>query len=200
MEKCDRLNQFFEEEHPFRQGVVLLRQWLLDCGLQEDFKWSLPTYTWNNKNIASIGKFKQHYGVWFFQGGLLADPLKVLQNAQEGKTKAMRHWKFTEYPPGPEQSLKAYLFEAIENEKAGKRILPAKSSERKPLVLPDMLRAAMVQDSALKLAFESLSAGKQRDYAEYLHQAKKESTRMSRWEKIEPMIRAGKGLNDQYRK
>ena len=172
----------------------------MGCGLEENFKWSLPTYTWNEKNIASIGKFKQHYGLWFFQGGLLADPLQVLHNAQEGKTKAMRHWKFTQHPPEPEQAIKGYVFEAIENKKAGKRIAPSTSSERKPLPLPELLQSAMDQDSALMEAYTTLSRGKQREFSEYIHQAKKETTQLSRWKKIEPMIRAGQGLNDKYRK
>ena len=200
MVKCDRLADFFEQEHQFREGICLLRDWMEDCGLEEDFKWSLPTYTWNNKNIVSIGKFKEHYGIWFFQGGLLADPLGVLQNAQEGKTKAMRHWKFNTLPPHPEKDIKSYIIEALENEKAGKRVPISKAAAQIPLLLPEIIKLAMEKDPVLKNAFDSLSPGKQRDYADYILQAKRESTRNSRWEKIEPMIRSGKGLNDKYRK
>jgi uncharacterized protein YdeI (YjbR/CyaY-like superfamily) len=199
MEKCDRLQQFYEVEHPFQEGTGILRQWVQDIGLEEDFKWSLPTYTWNNKNIVSIGKFKKHYGLWFFQGGLLKDPLNVLKNAQEGKTKAMRHWKFTEAVPGPEDLIKAYIQEALENEKAGKRI-PISKGYQKKVELPDMLKNKLAEDVQLLEAFNALTPGKQRDYAEHIATAKREETKQKRWLAIAPLIRAGKGLNDKYKK
>ena len=199
MEKCDRLRQFYEEEHPFQKGIGILRQWVQEVGLDEDFKWSLPTYTWNNKNIASIGKFKKHYGIWFFQGGLLKDPLDILKNAQEGKTKAMRHWKFTDDVPGPEGLIKAYLLEALNNEKAGKRV-PVVRGDKKGVVIPEMLQVKLEEDPVLKGAFMALSPGKQRDYAEHIATAKREETKQKRWLAIEPLIREGKGLNDKYRK
>lgn len=199
MEKCDRLKQFYEEEHPFQEGIGILRQWVQEVGLEEDFKWSLPTYTWNKKNIASIGKFKKHYGIWFFQGGLLSDPLGVLKNAQEGKTKAMRHWKFTDDVPGPEDMIKTYLLEALDNEKAGKRI-PVARSDKKSVVLPEMFKEKLAEDQALQDAFNVLSPSKQRDYAEHIATAKREETKQKRWVAIEPLIREGKGLNDKYKK
>ena len=46
----------------------------------------------------------------------------------------------------------------------------------------------------------ALSPGKRREYAEYIAEARREDTRNKRLEKIMPMILAGQGLNDRYRK
>jgi uncharacterized protein YdeI (YjbR/CyaY-like superfamily) len=45
------------------------------------------------KNLLGIGAFKNHFGLWFFQGSLLKQNTKLLVNAQEGKTQAMRQIK-----------------------------------------------------------------------------------------------------------
>lgn len=76
-------------------------------------------YTINNKNVVSIGAFKSHCGIWFFQGALLNDAHRVLQNAQEGKTKAMRQWRFNKDSTIDAELIHLYVQEAIENEKKG---------------------------------------------------------------------------------
>ena len=63
-------------------------------------KWGKPTYMHAGRNVAMAAGFKHHCGLWFFDGALLSDPLQVLENAQEGKTQAMRHWKFSD-PDAP---------------------------------------------------------------------------------------------------
>lgn len=60
MEKCEKIDLFYQEEHPFSEGINALRQWIKECGLKEDYKWQVPTYTWNKKNIVSIAKFNKH--------------------------------------------------------------------------------------------------------------------------------------------
>lgn len=46
----------------------------------------------------------------------------------------------------------------------------------------------------------NLTKGKQREYNEYIEQAKQEKTKASRIEKIKPLILENKGLNDKYKK
>jgi len=47
--------------------------------------------------------------------------------------------------------------------------------------------------------FNTLTPGKQREYADYIASAKREETRSKRLEKIIPMIAARQGLHDRYR-
>lgn len=142
-------------------------------------------------------RFKQHFGIWFFQGVFLSDPLEVLENAQEGKTKAMRHWKFAENSSLNRAQIDAYVAEAIANTKKGLKVLPSKKSAKTKI--PPELKQAL-EDPKLKMAFEALSPYKQRDFAEYVATAKQEATKSRRLEKILPMILEGIGLNDKYRK
>ena len=130
--------------------------------------------------------------MWFFQGALLKDDNKVLINAQQDKTKALRQWRFD---PDQKMILK-YVIEAIENKKNNKEI---KADRNKPLIIPPELQTAIENDKNMKSAFNSFAKGKQREFAEHIASAKKEKTKLSRLKKIIPMIKPKVGFHDRYR-
>lgn len=199
MDRSQKVESFYSEPHQFQNAIEKLREIVLKTGLEETFKWSFPTYTLDDKNIMAIGRFKNHFGIWFFNGVLLKDPYNVLENAQEGKTMAMRHWKFFDIEDIDEKKISGYILEAIENQKKGISLAPSKKKKTTKLVLPELLQTALKDNSDAKKQFESLAPYKQRDYAEYIKEAKLEKTKISRLAKILPMILEGKGLNDKYR-
>lgn len=197
MDKAAKIEAYFEKNGPFREGLALLREIVLKAEVEETLKWGSPVYTHNNQNVLGVMAFKQHFGLWFFNGVFLSDPLGVLENAQEGKTKAMRHWKFTSAAEIDPRAVQAYVAEAVENARKGMKLDP---SPRKSLVIPEALKTALKADPTLEKAFQALAPYKQKDFAEYIGTAKREATREQRMAKILPMIREGIGLNDKYRK
>lgn len=187
----------FIENHPNRkEELMLLRDILSETELEETVKWGAPCYTLEGKNVVGLGAFKSYVGIWFYQGVFLKDPKKVLINAQEGTTKALRQWRFESIEDIDAKLVKEYVEEAIKNQKAGKEIKPVKA---KKVAMPDELTKALQSDQSLKTAFNTLTPGKQREYAEHIGTAKQEKTRISRLEKAIPMILAGQGLNDKYK-
>ncbi len=177
------------------EALEKLRSILLDTEMEETVKWGAPVYTIDGKNVVGIGAFKSYFGLWFFQGVFLKDKENVLVNAQEGKTKALRQWRFNSISEMDEKLIKKYVLEAIENQRAGLELKP----EKKQLVLPDELAQALKANADLKKAFQKLTPGRQKEYAEYISEAKRAETRQSRLEKCEPLILKGIGLNDKYR-
>lgn len=173
-----------------------LRNICLDTEMEETVKWGIPTYTFNKKNVVGLAAFKNHVALWFYNGVFLSDKSKKLVNAQEGTTKAMRQWRFNNIDEVSPQLVRAYLLEAIENEKAGKKI---KVDRNKSIEIPPELKNGFTQDPKLQAYFEELSPGKRREYAEYIGAAKREATRISRLEKSVPMIIKGIGLHDKYK-
>ncbi len=198
MDKAEKVAAYFEEEHPFKKSVSILRDLALKSNLEETYKWMFPTYMINGKNVLSICKFKKHCGIWFFKGVFLSDTENVLENAQEGKTQAMRHWKFYLEDDIDTKKVAAYINEAIENERKGIKLMPKKKGKVTVFVPPE-LEEVFDRDSALKAVFNTLTDAKRRDYCEYIASAKQEKTKNSRLQKIVPMIAEGKGLNDMYR-
>ena len=199
MERPKSVEHFIAEQGEWKEMLVKLREIILAADLEEKIKWAMPCYMDRGKNIASIFATKEFVGLWFFQGALLADQYQVLSNAQEGKTKAMRRWKFYSIEELDQIKIHEYLFEAIENQRAGRQIKPARGTQ-KPLIIPPQLQEALEDSAALNAAFNEFTLGKKREFTDYISEAKREETKLKRLEKVKPMIMAGIGLNDKYRK
>lgn len=199
MEISEKVEAYFDEEHHFKEGIAQLRSLVLKTGMEETFKWMFPTYMLNGKNVLSICKFKKHFGIWFFNGVFLSDFKVVLENAQEGKTQAMRHWKFYAISEIDATAVLGYMNEAIENERKGIKLVKKKKQPIK-VIVPELLAAALKAQPEAQLAFSDLTAYKQKEYAEYISTAKQEKTKSTRLAKILPMIMEGKGLNYLYQK
>lgn len=195
MERFKSAEDFFSAKPDQADLLTPLRNILLSLPLEETVKWGTPTYVYKKKNVVGIGAFKSYVGLWFFQGALLTDHQKVLVNAQEGVTQAMRQMRFSDASEIDPELIKAYVLESLENVDAGKEIKPKK----KPLVIPEVLQNAMEKNEQLKAAFQEFSLGKQREFADHIGSAKREATQLSRLEKAIPLILNGIGLHDKYR-
>jgi uncharacterized protein YdeI (YjbR/CyaY-like superfamily) len=196
MQKVKSAADFISKHPEWRNLLTTLRQITRESELDETIKWGVPVYTFNGKNVVSLTAFKQHVALWFFQGALLEDQACKLVNAQEGKTKAQRQWRFRIKSEIDKKLILNYISEAIDNQRKG---LAVKAALKKPFTLPSELKEAFTQDSDLKPAFEGLATYKQREYAEYISGAKRADTKNRRLDKSIPLILEGKGLNDSYR-
>ena len=175
----------------------ILEQIVNETELVKDFKWGGDVYTLNGKNILAFSGFKNHFALWFYNGVFLEDKYKVLMNANEEKTKALRQWRFTSAAEIDVTKVKEYIVEAIQLSKDGKELKPEKSKEKE---VNELLKEALNLNDILFTSFNTLTKGKQKEYIEYIEEAKQEKTKLARIEKIKPMILEGKGLNDKYRK
>ena len=196
MKKIHSIEEYIETHEHFSDALTLLRNIIISTGLNEAIKWSAPVYDIDDKNVVGLGAFKQHFGIWFFNGVFLKDDLNLLVNAQE-KTKALRQMRFNSIDEINKDAVLAYVKEAIENQKAGKEIKPDRS--KKKTVIPPELRTVLDKDAALLTSFNALTPSKQREYCEHIASAKREPTKLSRLEKIKPMISKGMGLYDKYK-
>ncbi len=184
------------EKHPkWKTELYKIRAVLQESELEEAIKWGAPAYLLGTKIVIGFMGFKNHCGIWFHQGVFLKDKDKVLTNAQEGKTKAMRMWKFYKGDTVDIALLREYMNESIANTIAGKEVKPG----LRLIAAPPLIVQVLHTNNALNDAFMALSQGKQNDYNEYIATAKQEKTKQSRLEKIIPMIMAGKGLHDKYK-
>jgi uncharacterized protein YdeI (YjbR/CyaY-like superfamily) len=192
MEKVDR---YIEKIKSWKEETILLREICLECGLDEDFKWMHPCYTFQGKNIALIHGFKEYCALLFHKGALLNDAENILVQQTENVQSA-RQIRFTnkEQIIDTNAIIKAYIFEAIEVEKAGLEVKMKKTSEYE---IPEELEQEFENDSGFKTAFYNLTPGRQRGYLLYFSEAKQSKTRSSRIEKAKPKIFDGKGHNER---
>ncbi len=197
MQRYKTVPDYLAGHDEWRSVLERVRAVMKASELEETVKWGAPCYTLNGKNLVGLVAFKDFVSIWFHQGALLRDEHGVLVNAQEGRTKAMRQWRVRSEDEIDETILRDYVRETIENQRQGREI---KVDRNKPLQIPDELAAAMEDDPDILNRFEALSPGKRREYAEYIAEAKRAETKVKRLEKIVPMILAGHGLHDKYRK
>lgn len=185
---------FFDKDTKWKVEYKRLRELILDCGLIEELKWGVPCYTFQKNNVVLIHGFKDYCALLFHKGVLLNDTANILIQQTENVQSA-RQVRFTRLEEilKLESILKAYVFEAIEVEKAGLKVDLKKTSE---FNMPVEFQKALDKDPNLKAAFEALTPGRQRGYLLYFSQAKQAKTRESRIQKNIPQIFEGKGLND----
>lgn len=189
-----KVDFYFSKAGKWQEELEQLRTIALDCQLTEELKWGTPCYTFQEKNIILIHDFKEYCAFLFFKGALLKDTEGILIQQSEN-VQAARQIRFTNLKEIVEQKniLKAYIYEAIEIEKAGLKVELKKTSE---FPVSDEFQKKLDENSELKKAFETLTPGRQRGYLLHFSQPKQAKTREARVDKAIPQILDGKGLND----
>ena len=182
LKKAKKWNEEFET----------LREIVLESPLTEEVKWGQACYTSDGRNVVLIHGFKEYCALLFFKGALLKDPKGILIQQTENVQSA-RQIRFTNVREIVEMkpTLKAYIQEAIEVEKAGLKVKLKETSEFKA---PEEFQKKLSESPALKKAFAALTPGRQRGYLFYFSAAKQSKTREARVEKCMPQILKGKGI------
>ena len=190
-----KVDWFFDKDTPWKKEYEKLRTIILDCGLIEELKWGCPCYTFENANVVLIHGFKEYCALLFFKGALLNDPEAILIQ-QTKNVQSARQIRFTNVKEilKMEKVLKAYVYEAVEVERAGLKVKLKKTSDFK---IPEEFQKKLKKSAALKKAFDELTPGRQRAYIFHFSQPKLSKTREARVEKYVKQILRGKGLSDQ---
>jgi uncharacterized protein YdeI (YjbR/CyaY-like superfamily) len=185
---------FYFSKEKWQEETKQLRSVVLSCGLTEELKWGCPCYTFEGANIVLIHVFKEYCALLFFKGALLQDTKGILIQQTEN-VQAARQMRFTNRQEIVKRaaSLKAYIFEAIELEKAGLKVILKKTAA---FVMPEEFKNKLATTPALKTAFTALTPGRQRAYLLHFAAPKQSKTREARIEKSIPQILKGKGLNE----
>jgi uncharacterized protein YdeI (YjbR/CyaY-like superfamily) len=189
-----KVDEYISRAEKWQEELKRLRTIILDCQLTEELKWGVPCYTFQKSNIVLIHVFKEYCAILFIKGALLSDANGILIQ-QTKDVQAARQIRFTNVREivMMETILKAYLYEAIEVEKAGLKVNYKKTSE---FMIPEEFQNKLDEIPALKTAFNALTPGRQRAYLLYFSAPKQSKTRESRVEKYMQQILNGKGLND----
>jgi len=185
---------YFSKAKKWKEELKKLRMIVLDCQLTEELKWGVPCYTFQKSNVVLIHVFKEYCALLFVKGALLSDPIGILIQQTEN-VQAARQIRFTNVKEivKLKTSLKAYIQEAIEVEKAGLKVDLKKTTE---FNMPEEFLNKLDEMPALKEAFDALTPGRQRAYLLYFSAPKQSKTRAARVEKCMQPILEGKGLND----
>lgn len=189
-----QVDSFFEQAQTRKDELILLRSIILQAEMQEEFKWKAPCYTFQKKNVCMIFSFKSSFGLSFFKGAFISDSYEILEKPGDN-TQNIRLIRFTnrEDVNKKKQAILNYINQALELEKMGVKMV--KNTESKFECIEE-LEIAFGKNPKLKVAFESLTPGRQRAYHMFFAAAKHTDTRFSRIHKFTDQIIDGKGMND----
>lgn len=188
------VDEYLSRIDDWKEELSALRAILLGCGVEEYVKWGVPVYMAHDGNIVLLGSFKDHCVLSFVKGVLLSDPDKVLESPGEN-SQSVRLFRFrsVEEIEEKEALIKAYIFEAMEVEKAG---LKVEKKNNEDIVFVEELQNKLDADPLFNEAFFALTPGRRRGYNMYFSSAKQSKSRDARIEKYTPRILNGKGIND----
>ena len=189
-----KVDWYFDKNEKWQKEIKKLRTIILDCGLTEELKWGCPCYTFEDSNIVLIHVFKEYCALLLFKGALLSDANDILIQ-QTKNVQSARQIRFINVRQivEMEKIVKAYVYEAIEVERAGLKVKFKKTAD---FIIPEEFQKKLNKMPALKTAFYELTPGRQRAYIFYFSQPKLSKTREARIEKYKKQILKGKGLND----
>lgn len=189
-----KVDTFLNNLTSWQPELSRLCELIIDCGLTEDYKWMHPCYTYNSKNIVLIHGFKEYCGLLFYKGALLKDPYDVLVQQTEN-TQSARQIRFTSLSEIEDlrRTIKEYIFEAIEVEKAGLKI---KKKETADFDMPEELSEKFNELPDFEKAFKKLTLGRQRGYLLNFSKPKQVNTRKSQIERNIERILDGYGIHD----
>jgi uncharacterized protein YdeI (YjbR/CyaY-like superfamily) len=174
-----------------------LRKIASERRLSEEIKWGKRCFVFEKKNVAIVIPLKESCALSFFKGALLKDPKGMLQRIGE-HSQAGRWVKLTSVSEiaAVRSALKDCFGEAIELEKAGKKVVLKKASD---YAVPQELQSRLDQDGVLKAAWEALTPGRRKSHIIHVSSAKQATTRAARVEKCGRMILSGRGFNELAR-
>lgn len=180
-------------ESPWHAEFEALRAIVLGFPLAEEIKWGQACYSLAGKNVCLLHGFKEYCALMFFKGALLKDEKKLLATPGEHQAARQLRFRSVDEVAALAKTVKAYVKEAVELEKAGAKVVLKKTEDFEK---PAELEAKFKSSPAFKKAFAALTPGRQRGYIFYFSKAKQAATRAARIEASTAKILAGKGLLD----
>ncbi len=162
--------------------------------IEEEMKWSFPHFMYKGI-VASMAAFKNHMAFGFWKAKLMKDPKGLFKS--EDAMGCMGRLTDISQLPG-DKILLAYIKEAVALNESGVKAPAKKKPPRDKLETPDFLMAALRKNKKAQAYFESLSPSHQREYIEWLSEAKQEATRDKRLATTIEWLSEGKPRNWKY--
>ena len=167
--------------------------------VEETMKWNFPHFM-HKGILCSMASFKNHCAFGFWKGASIFGKNRSAGNREK---EAMGQFgRITVISDLPKKDvLIGYIKKAVRLNDAGTR-LPAKpsSKEKKVLVVPDYVMAALKKNQKALTTFENFSYSHKKEYVEWITESKREETRNKRLTTAIAWMAAGKPRHWKYGK
>src|SRR5262245_4591503 len=194
--KDPRIDAYIDKAADFAKPVLKHLRKLVHAGcpqVEETMKWSFPHFEYQGV-LCSMASFKAHAAFGFWKGGLM----KSLSGDGKGDQAMGQYGRITSLADlPPDKTIIAQVKEAVRLNAEGIKA-PKTKTKKKPLKAPPDLRAALTKNTQARATFEDFSPSHQREYIEWITEAKTEATRQKRLATTLQWLAEGKSRNWKY--
>lgn len=163
----------------------------------ETKKWSFPHFDYKGEMMCSMAAFKEHCAFGFWKQSLMEDKAFPAEKTAMGSFGRITSLKDLPH----DKTFKKLIVDAMKLNDAGIKVAKAKpAGERKELVVPDILKAALKTSALAAETFENFPYSCKREYIEWITEAKTEPTRDKRLATTIEWLSKGKRRNWKYEK
>jgi uncharacterized protein YdeI (YjbR/CyaY-like superfamily) len=195
MKTDPRIDAYIDRQAAFAQPILrhlraIVREACPEC--EETLKWSSPSFVYKGKILAGFAAFKAHATFGYWSGGqvLEADPRQASAMGQFGRLASL-----DDLPP--RATLIALTRKAMTLIDDG--VKPVRNKTVKaPFSVPQDLRAAIDAVPAAKATFDAFPPSCQREYVEWVTEAKRDETRAKRLAQTVEWLAEGRRRNWKY--
>jgi len=164
--------------------------------IQETIKWGFPNFEYCGM-VCSMASFKQHCAFTFWKAALMKDfedkllPVGETAMGHLGRVTSLKDLL-------PDKKMLRYIKEACRLNEDGIKIIKPKKSAKQPLIVPVYFKKELSKHPKAKATFDRFSYSQQKEYVEWITEAKTEPTRLKRVATSIEWLAQGKIRNWKY--
>lgn len=195
MTRDPRIDAYIDKQADFARPILERVRALVHeaCpDVEETIKWSMPTFVYGGGILCGMAAFKQHVSFGYWKHALV-----VGEGApRDGMGSYGKMTSVKDLPP--KKTLIAHLKKAMQLNLEKTPPVRKASSPKPPPQLPEDMAAALKKNAKARKAYEAFPPSAQRDYVEWIVEAKREATRASRLAQAIEWMAEGKRRNWKY--
>lgn len=197
--KDPRIDAYIEKSQDFAKPILthirkLVHQASPD--VEEKIKWGFPHFDYKGM-MCSMASFKKHCSFGFRKAAIMADPHKLMSRV--GETAMGSFGKLTAISDLPDEAvLIQYIKEAARLNDEGIKLPSSPKKTKKELKIPAYFIEVIGKNKKALETFENFSYSNQKEYVDWIVEAKTEDTRKKRLDTAVEWLSEGKVRNWKY--
>lgn len=202
MPRLKAVDAYIQKSQPFAQPILKHLRDLVHEAVphaEEAIKWGMPCFVSHGAVIANMAAFKEHAAFGFWKAALLSDPQGVLVAREQSSAGHLGRLASVKDLP-PDKAVRALLAQADSLNEKGVKVARKPKVPPKKLVVPAYFKQALAKKKGAAEKFAELAPGQQREYVDWLTDAKSEETRERRMADAVQWISEGKSRLWKYQR
>ncbi len=197
--RLEAVDKYIDKQADFAQEILSHFRGLVHSTneqVTEAIKWGMPFFLYDGKIFGHMAGFKKHCAIGFWKYGK-AVPEEELK-ASEAMGHLGRIGSMSDLPE--DEVLREAIRDAIRFSQEEAPQTKKKKPVQKKFVLPDALKEALGNNDKARLSFEKFTYSQQKEYADWISDAKTDATVQKRLSETISNLEEGKTRHWKYQR